>query len=229
MAQSYKKAMDDEGSIKSTLLSTDRHPADDLSILAAMCLIKLSISTDSRSYTLSSAGIGYWLRATMLLEHAWTNSPSNFQISLLLVKLYAYMGCGSLAMRAYQRLNIKQIQHNTLSHIIFSQISTLHPHPFTHQPDNATPLRSPLDHCKDQLDFYGYAPNQINKNIWRAFQLGSYNSIVELTEFDEKLDKSLGKIMSVVESGRMFRLTNPNTPLPYGYSVLCRCTFFSEL
>jgi N-terminal acetyltransferase B complex non-catalytic subunit len=228
MLQAYGKAVEDDGNIIATLLSTDRHPADDLSILSAMCLVKLSTSTDDGSNILSSMGIGYWLRAIMLLEHAWTHSKSNFQISLLLVKLYSYIGCGSLALRAYQRLNIKQIQHNTLAHIIFDQISSLHPHPFTQNLDDSTPLRSPLDHFKEQLDFYNRAPNQINKNIWRAFQLGSYNSIFELTEFSEKLSNSLAKVTSVVEGGKIFRLANPNTPLPSEFSVPCKCICSGE-
>lgn len=218
--QSYGRAIKDEGNIVASLLPTDRHPADDLCILSAMCLVKLSASTNDFSNTLGSSGTGNWLRATMLLEHAWSHSKSNFQISLLLVKLYSYIGCGSLAMRAYQRLNIKQIQHNTLAHVMFDQISTLHPHPFAHNADDLSILGSPLDQFREQQKFYSNAPIQINKNIWRAFQLGSYKSIFELTDFKEKLSNSMAKVTSIVEGRKVSRLAIPNTLSTYGYATI---------
>lgn len=221
--QSYGRAIKDEGDIFATLLPTDRHPADDLCIISVMCLVKLSASTSDGSGTLSSIGISHWLRATMFLEHAWSFSKSNFQISLLLVKLYSYIGCGSLAMRAYQRLNIKQIQHNTLSHNMFDQISRLHPHTFSHDPDESSDLRNPLDQFKEQQKFYNSAPSQIKRNIWRAFQLGSYNSIIDLTEFNEKLSNSMAKVMSVIESRKIHRLLEPTTLQNTNYGTLSTC------
>lgn len=171
--------------------------------------------------TLNGSSTGHWLRATALLEYAWSHSKSNFQISLLLIKMYAYMGCGSLAMRAYQRLNVKQIQHDTLSHCIIDQLSTLHPHPFGDISDDFPILRSPQEQFKEHRKLYSNAPNQVNKNKWKAFQLGSYNSIVELVEFQEHLLNSMTKVMSIVESGRISRLLEPSTTLEPGYEVMC--------
>jgi N-terminal acetyltransferase B complex non-catalytic subunit len=220
---SYGTAIKDDGKITSTLLSTDRHPADDLCILSSMCLVKLSVSAEDGSDALDLASISYILRAALLLEYAWSHSKSNFQILLVLVKLYSRMGCGSLAMRAYQRLGVKQIQRDTLSHTMFDRISSLHPHAFGHSTGNSSELRSPLDHLSDQQSMYRSAIVQTNKNLWKSFRLGSYNSVVGITEFNESLSYSMAKIMSVVESRRISRLVKPTTPLLSSYSLLRKC------
>ena len=163
----------------------------------------------------------------MLLEYAWTHSKSNFQITLLLVKLYSYIGCGSLAMRAYQRLKSKQIQLDTLSFTVLNRISSLHPHSFSHHPeDSASPLTEPIEHLIEQQKYYAIGSKQMTKNIYGSFQEGSYNSIFQITEALETLNRSVASISSVIESGRILRLLLPNRPLT---AKLCGHNILSEL
>ena len=211
---SYKIALDDDGEITKNLLTTDRHPADDLCILSAMCLVKLSLLDSKNSEdVLRTPRTSFLLQATALLEFAWTHSKSNFQISLILVRLYSYLGCGFLAARAYRRLAIKQIQVDTLSYTLFDRISTLHPHPFSLSPDGVAPYPSPLEQLSKHQKFYKSAVGQINKNVWLSFKHGSYNSIFEIREAAERLSQSMSAGMSVIESRKASRLVEPNTPL----------------
>jgi len=223
--ESYRNAIDDDGVITKSLLATDRHPADDLCILSAMCFIKLSITTPG-SITpefRSDTHVSRLLQATVLLENAWSHSKSNFQISLLLVKLYSSLGCGSLALRAYQRLGLKQVQLDSLSCILFDRISTLHPHPVQHNPDESSESRNPAEYLEKQQKFYKAARGQISKNRWKCFEQGSYNSIFEITQVSEMLFHSMSSISSVVESRKIARLLTPGTPLTAlscGYDIL---------
>lgn len=224
--KSYGRAITDKANIKAKLLLTDRHPADDLGILSAMCLIKLAVSSMQTTSPLgSSTSIGCWLRPAIILEYAWSQSKSNFQISLLLIKMYAYIGCGSLAMRAYQRLNIKQVQHDTLSHNLLDHLSTFHPHPFDHTVDDSSVLRSPLDQFNEHQKLYKNAPRQVDKNIWKAFQLGSYNSIIQLVDVRRHLLGSMTKVMSIVERRRIARLVDPQAHSELSSDILCMYTF----
>jgi len=165
------------------------------------------------------------MRAAILLEYAWSHSKSNFQISLLLIKLYSYLGCGSLAMRAYQRLGAKQIQRDTLSFTILDRISSLHPHPFSHNPDSAASLLEPMEHIVEQQRYYALGSKAMLKNIWRSFQEGSYNSIFQITDAYETLNRSVASVTSVIETGRVLRLLSRNitlTPRRCGYDVLSK-------
>jgi N-terminal acetyltransferase B complex non-catalytic subunit len=226
--ESYQCAIDDDGRITKTLLTTDRHPADDFCVIAAMCLIKLSLMhAEDGLETLRNIRISYILQATSLLEYAWTHSKSNFQISLLLIRLHCYLGCGSLAMRAYQRLSLKQTQFDTLSYTLFDRISSFHPHPFGHSPDGSTQFKTAVEHLQKQQKLYRTARDHVTKNVWTSFKHGSYNSIFEIREVSETLSHTLSGAMSVIESSKVSRLTEktPLTAISGGYDILRKSIF----
>ncbi|KUJ22389.1 uncharacterized protein LY89DRAFT_636366 [Mollisia scopiformis] len=211
--QSYRSAISDDGQITKSLLSTDRHPADDFCVLAAMCLIKLGRSNISpHSENLKSSGIVYLLQAMVLLESAWLRSKSNFQLSLMLVRLYSHLGCGSLAMRAYQRLFLKEVQLDTLSYTMFDRISTLHPHPIHDSSGGSSNTRTLIEQLQKQQKLYKTSREHINKNIWLSFKHGSYNSIFEFREVTQKLSHSISAVMSVVETNRIHRFITSKVP-----------------
>ncbi|CAD6503993.1 BgTH12-05734 [Blumeria graminis f. sp. triticale] len=226
LIQTYKSAIESDRTVVQTRLPTDRHPADDLAILASVCLIKLGLhNSDKNNECLESKKISYMLQATLLLEFTWTHSKHNFQISLLLVRLYSYLGCGSLAMRSYQRLGLKQIQLDTLSYTLFDRISSLHPHPYEHVLIGLSDKRSPSEHIKKQQKFFRNVKQQISKNIGLSFKHESYNSIFEIKEVSDRLSSSITAISGVIEGRKISRLVTPEVtlePLPQKYAEIAK-------
>jgi len=198
-----------------------------------MCLIKLALASTEDSEPLASTKVSYLLQATALLEYALTHSEPNFQMSLLLIRLYYYLGCGSMAMHAYRHLGLKQIQLDTLQYVLFDRISTFHPHPFTHTISNSPPYRTPIECLQKQQKMYRGSREHISRNIWLSYKHGSYNSMFEIKEVSDTLSRTLSAAMSVVESRKIFGLIplKPETSSSDGgYGVLRRlsCTFFFE-
>ncbi|KAK0126361.1 hypothetical protein ONS95_007967 [Cadophora gregata] len=211
--KSYRVAARDD-KLVADLPSTDRHPADDFSILSAMCLIKLALAESGNSRVpINSSGASYLLQAAVLLEVASVPSRSNFQISLILVRLYCYLGCGSLAMRAFERLSLKQVQLDTLSYVILDRISTFHPHPFGQLPNGSDNTRTPLEQLQKQRRLYRSAQEHVIKNVWLSFKHSSYNSVFEISEVQDSLSRSLARVMYVVESSKVARLLEPKRSL----------------
>ena len=210
----YQDALDDKGEITKHLLTTDRHPADDLCVLSVMCLIKLGMLEEKPTpEPLESRKSRYFLQAAALLEKAWLQSKSNFEISLLLVRLYSYLGCGSLAMRAYQRLTLKQIQLDTLSYVLFDRISTFHPRPFTSHSMDPASDKTPLQRLQRQQQIYEEAYTMVSKNVWLSFKNGSYNSMFHIKNISKELCHGLGAAMSVIESRKVSRITEPKAEI----------------
>ncbi|RDW64145.1 hypothetical protein BP5796_10647 [Coleophoma crateriformis] len=224
----YGSAINDNGRITSTLLPTDIHPADDFCILAAMCLVKLAgfypwPLEEATCVPLTGDRLSHLLRASLILEYAWSHSKANSQISLLLVRLYAHLGCGSLAMRAYDRLGIKQIQTTTLAYTLFDRISSLHPHPFVHLQDGGHRTKSPMEQLANHQTTYESFAGQVSRNIFRAFEHGSYDSAVQLVGTSQFLTESDASILAFLESRRMSRITEPELllkPEAHGFNLL---------
>jgi N-terminal acetyltransferase B complex non-catalytic subunit len=203
------------------LLPTDRHPADDLVVLAAMSLITLSKFNDQDSDELLSKPNSFnILQATALLEYAASFSESNFQIRLLLVRLYQYLGDGLHAMWAFDHLALKQIQLDTLSYVMLDGISSLHPHGFC--TSGETHIKAPVEQFKKQQKMIRGAFGHINRNTWLSYKHGSYNTVFELQEVSDKLGYTLASVMSVVETMRINRLIPSGEPTNCGLDILRR-------
>lgn len=228
----YGSAIDDNGRIMKTLLPTDTHPADDFCILAAMCLIKLAGHVpwyeEICCVPLDGARRSHLLRATVLLEYAWSHSKANSKISLLLVRLYSQLGCGSLAMRAFDRLGIKQIQFATLAYTLFDRISSLHPHPFAHLQDDTSRTRSPIEQLEKHQRVYRSFGAQIRRNVFRAFEHGSYDSAIQLVEASDSIVSGKAAVMSFIESRKIARIIQPEETVlsqTHGYDLLRKYDF----
>ena len=194
-----------------------------LAIVRTVCLAKLSMNGGrySADDSLGNPAVYHLLQAAVLLEYAWEHSKANSQIVLLLTRLYSILGCGSLAMRAYQRLGVKQIQHTTLSHYMFDGISTFHPHPFTS--DNSSQQRTVIDELRDQQKIYKTSPKHISNKRWSSFEHNNYNTIFELEDFKKALAYNVSAVMTIVESRKVSRLMHPNVSLTTsfgGYDIL---------
>jgi N-terminal acetyltransferase B complex non-catalytic subunit len=223
----YGSAIDDDENVGQKLLPTDKHPADDWAILAVMCLLKLAgcrVWTRGQDQSLfQKKDVQHMLQAVVILEYAYSKSKANPQISLLLVRLYSYLGAGSLALRAYLRLGIKQIQGDTLGFVLFDRISSLHPHPTTDDASGTAEDLDPTFYLKKLQRLYRGFKTQISTNSWRSFENGSYDSVFELMEVSDALSRSITLAMSVIESRKIDRLTNLNYAMSkdsHGFDIL---------
>ena len=231
--QAYGWAIEKAGKyVKRKLKSTDKHPADEWAILATMCLMKLAgctpwVTNDSR-HTKSPFDVQSLIRATAVLEFAHMHSKANPQISLLLVRLYSQLGAGSLAMRAYHRLGLKQIQSDTLSYTLFDRISSLHPHHVADESSGSLELLSPSIQLTKLQRLYRSFRDHVITNSWKSFENGNYDSVFQLMKVSSMLSRSMASAMSTIELRKIARFTNPDTVLDrntYGYDILGKWPF----
>ena len=104
--------------VEQDLPVTERRCGDDAAILAAMACIHLYHQEQSHRL----------LQCAAILEKVLTRSKHNYDAILLLIRVYLCQGAVSKAFELYERLDIKNIQTLTLSWLMLTRISTLHPH-----------------------------------------------------------------------------------------------------
>ena len=71
------------------------------------------------------------LQAAYLAETLLKQNSHIHEARLILVYLYMRLELGSLAMRLFDSLNVKEIQHDTVGHELFIRLSLTHPHSTT--------------------------------------------------------------------------------------------------
>ena len=187
------------------LPSSDRLPGDDAAVLAAMALIRMY----KMGYNISSFGSSL-LRCIVLLEMALSRSKHNYDMLLALVKIYMFLGAGSLAVERYAQLSIKNLQNVTLSWILFTRISTIHPHPVNDsQHGQSNGAFDPLWAMYDILLWQTRAAELNMQSLHKLQQNNSWTMALDALGTKRVLYNGFMRLVLVAECSRIQRLRSP--------------------
>ncbi|KAL4878518.1 N-acetyltransferase B complex non catalytic subunit-domain-containing protein [Aspergillus karnatakaensis] len=188
----------------STPSTIESQPSDDLCILAAMALIRFSSNwVSSKQETIPDVML---IRAAALLERLVVDSPHNYQALLLLVRLYLRLGAGSLALKTFSKMSVKQMQFETVAHNLFTRLATVHPH-------SAPPVEgaeykdfNPQSAFVQAMIFYLSANVTSNRHRTNGLDYGSYVNVEGTIELQRRLRQSICRRMWALEVKRVQRL-----------------------
>lgn len=178
----------------------ENQPRDDLGLLAVMSLIRLDEQSNR-----GKAPSAELIRSAAILEHLCQNSPHNYQILLLLVRVYSLLGAGSIAMKTFGKLSVKQIQNETVAHNLYTRLATIHPF-------GASPIEAELKDFIPEvalgqaISFYDHADRTTTRQRTTGLNLGSYANVQGTIELQESLRNSICKRMWALEARRIDRL-----------------------
>ncbi|GAB1191620.1 hypothetical protein APSETT444_000800 [Aspergillus pseudonomiae] len=215
--QVYREA--DRPERSSAPSTIESQPSDDLCLLAAMSLIRFSGTWISGNQDKIPDTV--LIRAAAILERLLSDSPHNYQALLLLVRIYLRLGVGSLALKAFSKLSVKQMQFETVAHNLFTRLATIHPH-------SAPPIEGaeykdfdPQSAFVQALNFYRTAEVTTVRQRSNGLDLGSYVNIEGTIELQRRLKYSVCRRMWALDVRRMQRLAGGD---PMGrYDEIGRC------
>ncbi|GAA5968118.1 hypothetical protein JCM11641_003737 [Rhodosporidiobolus odoratus] len=187
------------------LPSTELQPADDFAFLACQAVISAYHLSHDRSYL---------ERALFISETALQNSKQKYQLRILTSNLYRLLGAPSLSLGHFRTFGVKNIQHDTLSHLISSRGATFaiehggkEGGVFEQAAETERWHRSGVKESQDMV------AKALNYNTYskaclvlppRCLQvLTPLKQVEDFTEFRHRLEKSLQKSLVTVEMLRM--------------------------
>jgi N-terminal acetyltransferase B complex non-catalytic subunit len=196
------KAKKSTGGAQGASSTIESQPIDDLCILAAMCLLQPTEMDEKEAQIPGTALI----RAAGILERLCRDSPHNYEALLLLVRVYLLLGAGSLALSTFSKLSVKQIQYDSVAHVLFTRLSTVHPH--SAPPVDGAEYKDfdPLSAFVQGLNFF--RNSEVNTMRYRTAGLdeGSYVNTEEIIELRRCLSKSINRRMYALDARRIQRL-----------------------
>ncbi|KAI8336826.1 N-acetyltransferase B complex non catalytic subunit-domain-containing protein [Chlamydoabsidia padenii] len=144
------------------------------------------------------------VQTVTLLEAALAKSTYNFQIKLILVRLYIVLGVSSRALAIYKTMDIKQIQFDTMLHYFTDRLVSLG--------------------CVNELESHLYESMMIYKSNdvetpdmqVQAYKFGTFSKIQEFIEFRSRLDNSMQHSISRLE---LLRIDALNSSFQAKYAV----------
>lgn len=164
-----------------SLEPTERGVGDPLLVLVCHTLYEVFERTQQR---------GHLVDAICVLERALAHdSKHNFQFKLLLVRLYCHptIGCISRAFQVFKSLDVKQIQLDTLSHLIVSDCVRY------------AQWQPAIDLTKRALNFHHMQRDEEPEQTSRAYIEETYTQVLEFQELQRRLDNSHMKAVCEAE------------------------------
>ncbi|KAI9486220.1 MAG: N-acetyltransferase B complex non catalytic subunit-domain-containing protein [Benjaminiella poitrasii] len=164
------------------LKKTEMQYGDEFAILASHLLLDLYHQQKECSYL---------IQAISLLESALKKSIHNFQIKLILVRMYTMLGVYKRPFEIYRTMEIKQIQFDTMIHYFTDRFASL----------------GCIDELEDILheSLLIYKSNEVEtpEMLVKAYQYGTFSKIQEFIEFRRRLDTSLQHAITQIEIARL--------------------------
>lgn len=189
-------------------LPTERLPGDDAGLLAAIGLIRLGLLGNRQNAL---------LQAVAILQHLTQKSPFNYEALVTLTVLYTRIGAGWLAAECYSRLAIKNIQLPTLSWLLCTRLSTLHPHPphINFKTQNEKVNADPTQHLSRALDYHLHLCETDQQEIYDFLEAGQYANLLQAMGNSVYNQLGFTKYMLLVEWARMERFSGAQSKLDF--------------
>ena len=189
---------------KSDDSAIESQPSDDLCLLAAMSLMRFN--EDAVNGSQGQIPDIVLIRAAGILERLIIDSPHNYQALLLLVRIYLRLGAGSLALKTFSKLSVKQFQFETVAHNLLTRLATVHPH-------SAPPLEGaeykdfdPQMALMQALNFYRNADVTSLRHRSNGLDNGTYLNVEGTIDLQKRLKHSVCRRIYALEVRRMQRL-----------------------
>lgn len=164
----------------------------------------LSVSALVRAFEQTDQ-VCYLLQAAYLAETLLQYNTHIHEVRVVLVYVYMRLGLGSLAMRMFDSLSVKEIQHDTIGHALFTRLSYTHPHSTTLARKSSF---DPLQRTFNALSVYARCEDKLAENEASVLSHGQTGMIFDLHELRENLRTSLSRRVILLEQRRMDRLVH---------------------
>lgn len=214
-----------------SLSETSSQPCPEAAFLAVLAILRLgtnSTSTadsqkDNQGQQQPSTDYNNVLRAIILLETVRSSFADYYQLTVVLIRLQAYLGQLSSAMTTFTKLSVKNMQYETVAHLILTRISSLHPAAITIPSESTTGgggggAFDPLTAIETGLTVLENADGALVRGIREGLRFNSYSNIHNSVDMRLQLQNSTSRRIYAVEERKLRRLrglSDDNTVLDF--------------
>ncbi|GAA6051881.1 hypothetical protein JCM3770_005517, partial [Rhodotorula araucariae] len=168
---------------------TELQPADDFVLLAAQALVSAFHLSHDRSHL---------ERALVVAEHALQRSKYKYQLRILAINLLRLLGASSAALAHYRVFGVKNIQHDTLSHLVLARGVT-----FAIEQGGNRAEAGVWEEMLNTEAWYAGGQREAREMVVKAFSYGAFGKVEDFTAFRQRLDGSLQGGLVALEALRM--------------------------
>ncbi|GAA5885358.1 hypothetical protein JCM6882_009585 [Rhodosporidiobolus microsporus] len=167
---------------------TELQPADDFALLACEAFVSAYHLSHDRSYL---------ERALCVSESALLLSKYKYQLRILSSNLLRLLGAPSASLAHYRPLGVKNVQYDTLSHLVVGRGTT-----FAIE-GNVGKEGGVFEAAAETERWYRGGVKEAQEMVVKALNYNTYSKIEDFSEFRHRLENSLQKSLVTLEMLRM--------------------------
>ncbi|GAA6037170.1 hypothetical protein JCM8097_008769 [Rhodosporidiobolus ruineniae] len=168
---------------------TELQPVDDFVLLACEGFVSAYHLSHDRSYL---------ERALFVAETALLRSKYKYQLRILASNLLRLLAAPSASLMHYRTFGVKNIQHDTLSHLVVSRGAT-----FAIE-GNVGKEGGVFEAAAQTEKWYRGGTREAQEMVVKALNYNAYSKVEDFTEFRHRLDNSLQRGLVTIETLRMW-------------------------
>ncbi|KWU46443.1 actin cytoskeleton organization protein [Rhodotorula sp. JG-1b] len=168
---------------------TELQPADDFALLAGQAWV-------SAFEQLAQTGTRHYLEhALALFDHVLLKSKYKYQIRILAINLLRLLGAPPLSVAHYRVFGVKNVQFDTLSHLMVARGSTF--------VITGSKEAGVFGETVSAMGWHSSGQTEAREMVVRAFTNEAYQKVEDFFEFKQHLQLSLQQSLITVEALRM--------------------------
>ncbi|CAG8502005.1 8272_t:CDS:10 [Acaulospora morrowiae] len=168
------------------ITETENQHGDECVILASHALFDLYTKVGKNTFI---------MQAILLLEMALTKSKHNFQLKLLLIRLYQIVGIFYRQADLYKSMDFKHVQQDTMSHYIVARSFS------------SGSFEEAIQACYDTQSIYNNNQSETPEMVVQAYKFATFSKIQEFIAFYKELENSIQRALVDREIIRLEFLT----------------------
>lgn len=165
----------------------------------------LAVSALIRLYELEQ-DVTYLFQAAYLLENGPALEDAH-PAKVMLIYLETELGLHAMAMRQFESLRVREIQHETMAHSLLTRISINHPFELAQRHEQKL---DPFRMIDIALDMFVITDEKLSKSQGSLMEKGQCDLVFELNDLRETLAHSMTRRLLILEQARIHRLTENN-------------------
>jgi len=190
-----------------SLSETSPPPCPEAALLSVLAILRLGTTAPINKNGQQQIDHNHTVRAMILLETVRSAFEDFYALTVVLIRLKAYLGQLSSAMATFTKLSVKNMQYETVAHLILTRISSLHPAATTYTTTNTTNNHSsesidtfdPLSAIETGLTVLENADNALVRGIREGLRFNSYSNIHNSVDMRLQLRNSASRRVYAVE------------------------------
>lgn len=174
-------------------LPREKPECPEVVLLAATTLMELAIRTSNSNLA---------IQASYVMENCYRKFNEYFPLTVRQVQLHLAQGQVTLAMKKFASLAVKNVQWETLGHLLLTRIATIHPW----QSGSSDSSLNPLAALDAGLMMLENADHSLDRAIHEGLRYNSYSNIIDSINVRDRMARSMNRQIFLVEERRIQRL-----------------------